>query len=76
MKSVKEYGNCFKKLHKKVDPNNRILVVNTFYQFLSELNPTIIPLIYTSISANLDETVNTTKSIEVGYKITQKNIQQ
>jgi len=52
-----------------MDSNNRILIVNTFHQFLSKLNSTIIPLVYASIPANLDEAVNTAKSIEVGYKI-------
>ena len=70
MESVEEYGNHFKKFYKQVDLNNRIPVANTFRQFLSELNPTIIPLIYASGPANLDETVNTAKSIEARYKIT------
>ena len=39
---VEEYSNRFKKLHKKVDPNNRTLVANTIHQFLNRLNLTII----------------------------------
>jgi len=67
---VEEYGNCFKKLYKKVDSNNRIPVANTIYQFLNRLNLTIISLVYASILADLNEAVNTTKSIKMGYRIT------
>ncbi len=75
MKSVKEYDNRFKKLYKKVDPNNKMLVANTLHQFLSELNPTIVLLVYASELADLNVAVNTIKNIEVEYKIIQKNIQ-
>ncbi len=75
-KSVEEYSNRFKKLHKKVDPNNETPVANTIQQFLSGLNLTIALMVYTSGSINLDAAVNTAKSIEAGYNITQKNIQQ
>ncbi len=76
MESIEEYSNRFKKLNKKVDPNNRTLAANIIWQFLSGLNPTIAPMVYTSRPENLDITVNTAKSIEVRYKITQKNVQQ
>ena len=33
-------------------------------------------MIYVSRSENLDVVVNTAKSIEAGYKITQRNVQQ
>ncbi len=67
--SVEEYSNHFKKLHKKVDPNNETPVANIIWQFLSGLNPTIALLVYASGPANLDVTINTTKSIEAEYKI-------
>jgi len=51
-------------------------VANTIQQFLSGLNLTIALMVYTSGSINLDAAVNTAKSIEAGYNITQKNIQQ
>ncbi len=70
MEIVEEYSNCFKKLYKKVDPNNRTLAANTIWQFLSRLNPIIILLIYIGIPADLQVAINTAKSIKVGYKIT------
>ncbi len=76
MESVEEYSNHFKKLHKKVNLNNGTPATNTIRQFLSGLNLTIALLVYASRPINLDVTVNTVKSIEVGYKITQRNIQQ
>ena len=76
MKLVEEYDNCFKKLHKKVDLNNRTPVANTLCQFLSGLNLTIALLVYVSGLIDLNTVVNTTKSIKAGYKITQRNIQQ
>ena len=76
MESVEEYSNCFKKLYKKVDPNNGTPVANTIWQFLSGLNLAIALLVYASRPANLDVIVNTAKSIEAGYKITQRNVQQ
>ena len=74
--SVKEYGNRFKKLQKKVNPNNGTSAANIIWQFLSELNLTITPIVYVSGPANLIAAVETAKSIEAGYKITQRNIQQ
>src|SRR6266542_3066224 len=74
--SVEEYSNCFKKLQKKVDPNNGTPVANTIWQFLSGLNPAIALIVYASTSGNLNAAVETAKSIEVGYKITQRNVQQ
>src|SRR6266540_1601825 len=74
--SVEEYGNCFKKLQKKVDPNNGIPAANTIQQFLSGLNPTIALIVYASTPGNLDAMVEAAKSIEAGYKITQRNVQQ
>src|SRR6266540_6027986 len=76
MESVEEYSNRFKKFQKKVDPNNGTLAANTIWQFLSRLNPIIAPMVYASGSRNLSMTVETAKSIEAGYKITQKNVQQ
>src|SRR6266540_6544499 len=76
MESVKEYSNRFKKLHKKVDPNNRTPAANTICQFLSRLNPMIALMVYASRPENLNVAINTAKSIEAGYKITQKNVQQ
>jgi len=70
MESVKEYSNRFKKLNKKVDPNNRTLAANTIWQFLSGLNLAIVLMVYASRPGNLDVAVNTAKSIEAGYKIT------
>ncbi len=66
--SVEEYSNRFKKLHKKVDPNNRIPAANTICQFLSGLNPMIASMVYASDLGNLDTAINMTKSIEAGYK--------
>ncbi len=74
MESVKEYSNRFKKLHKKVDPNNRTPAANTICQFLSRLNPMIALMVYASRPENLNVAINTAKSIEAGYKITQKNV--
>ena len=76
IESVEEYGNCFKKLQKKVDPNNGTLAANTIRQFLSGLNPTIALIVYASTSGNLNAAVEAAKSIEAGYKITQRNVQQ
>ncbi len=76
MESVEEYGNRFKKLQKKVDPNNGTPAANTIWQFLSRLNPTIALIVYASGSGNLNATVEIAKSIEAGYKITQRNVQQ
>jgi len=76
MKSVEEYSNRFKKLQKKVDLTNGISVANTIRQFLSGLNPTIVSMVYTNRSENLAAAVETAKSIEAGYKITQRNMQQ
>src|SRR6266508_5991555 len=74
--SVEEYGNCFKKLQKKVDPNNGTPAANTIWQFLSGLNPTIALIVYASGPENLNAAVEAAKSIEAGYKITQRNVQQ
>ena len=74
--SVEEYGNRFKKLQKKVDPNNGIPVANMIRQFLSGLNPTIALIVYASTPGNLNAAVDAAKSIEAGYKITQRNVQQ
>ena len=74
--SVEEYDNHFKKLQKKVDPNNGTPAANTIWQFLSRLNPTVTPIVYASSSGNLNAAVETAKSIEAGYKITQRNVQQ
>ncbi len=74
--SVEEYNNHFKKLQKKVDLNNGTPAANTIRQFLSGLNLTIALIVYASGLGNLDVTVNTVKSIEAGYKITQRNVQQ
>src|SRR6266511_354981 len=74
--SVEEYGNRFKRLQKKVDPNNGTLAANTIRQFLSGLNLTIALIVYVSGLENLVAAVETAKSIEAGYKITQKNVQQ
>ena len=63
---VEKYSNCFKKFHKKVDPNNETPASNTIRQFLSRLNPTIASLVYTKILRNLNVAVNIAKSIEVG----------
>ena len=68
--SAKEYSNCFKKLQKKVDPNNGTPAANTIRQFLSRLNLTIMLMVYTSGPGNLIIAVEMAKSIEVGYKIT------
>ncbi len=68
--SVEEYGNRFKKLQKKVNPNNGTPAANTIWQFLSGLNPTIAPIIYASRPGNLNAAIKTVKSIEAGYKIT------
>src|SRR6266511_6179818 len=76
MESVEEYGNRFKKLQKKVDPNNRTLTANIIRQFLSGLNPTIVLIVYASTPENLNAAVEAAKSIEAGYKITQRNVQQ
>ncbi len=73
---VEEYSSHFKKLRKKVDLNNGIPAANTICQFLSRLNLTIALMVYASGPRNLDTAVNTAKSIEAGYKITQKNVQQ
>ena len=70
MESVEEYGNRFKKLQKKVDPNNGIPAANTIWQFLSELNLTIALIVYASTPENLNAAVEAAKSIEAGYKIT------
>jgi len=74
--SVEEYGNRFKKLNKKVDPNNGMLAANTIWQFLSRLNSTITLIVYASGPENLAAAFETAKSIEAGYKITQRNVQQ
>src|SRR6266540_6673443 len=74
--TVEEYSNRFKKLQKKVDPNNGTPVANTIRQFLSGLNPAIAPIVYASTPGNLNAAVETAKSIEAGYKITQRNVQQ
>src|SRR6266540_949381 len=74
--SVEEYGNRFKKLQKKIDPNNGIPAANTIWQFLSRLNLTIAPIVYASGPENLNAAVEMAKSIEAGYKITQRNVQQ
>src|SRR6266542_6541358 len=76
MESVEEYGNRFKALQKKVDPNNGTLAANTIQQFLSGLNLTIAPIVYASTPENLNAAVEAAKSIEAGYKIIQRNIQQ
>src|SRR6266542_3574441 len=76
MESVEEYGNRFKALQKKVDPNNGTLAANTIQQFLSGLNPTIALIVYASTPENLNAAVEAAKSIEAGYKITQRNVQQ
>jgi len=73
---VEEYGNRFKKLQKKVDPNNGTPAANTIWQFLSGLNSTIVLIVYTSTPGNLNAAVEAAKSIEAGYKITQRNVQQ
>ncbi len=59
-----------------VDLNNRTPAANTIRQFLSGLNLTITLIVYASGSENLDVAINTAKSIEAGYKITQRNVQQ
>src|SRR6266540_1650146 len=74
--SVEEYGNRFKRLQKKVDPNNGTLAANTIRQFLSGLNPTIASIVYASTPRDLNAAVDAAKSIEAGYKITQRNVQQ
>ena len=74
--SVEEYGNRFKKLQKKVDPNNRTPAANTIWQFLSGLNPTITLIVYASTPGNLNAAVEAAKSIKAGYKITQRKVQQ
>src|SRR6266498_2816627 len=74
--SVEEYSNRFKKLQKKVDPNNGTLAANTIQQFLSRLNLTIVPIVYASGPENLNAVIEMAKSIEAGYKITQRNVQQ
>ncbi len=74
--TVEEYGNRFKRLQKKVDPNNGTPAANTIRQFLSELNPTIALIVYASTPRNLNAAVDAAKSIEAGYKITQRNVQQ
>jgi len=76
MESVEEYSNRFKRLHKKVDPNNGTPAANIIRQFLSGLNPVIALMVYASGPGNLNATVNIAKSIEAGYKITQRNVQQ
>ena len=43
---------------------------------MSELNPVIASMIYVSGPGNLNATINTAKSIEAEYKITQRNVQQ
>src|SRR6266542_606739 len=74
--SVEEYSNRFKKLQKKVDLNNGTPAANMIRQFLSRLNPTIALMVYASVLGNLNAAVETAKSIEAGYKITQRNVQQ
>ncbi len=74
MKSVEGYDNHFKKLQKKVNPNNEMPAANTIRQFLSGLNPTIAPIVYASGSGNLAVAVKMAKSIEAGYKIIQRNV--
>src|SRR6266540_498222 len=64
---VEEYGNRFKKLQKKVDPNNRTPAANTDRKFLSELNLTITSIVYASTPRNLNAAVEAAKSIEAGY---------
>ena len=74
--SVEEYSNRFKKLNKKVDPNNGTLTVNTIRQFLSRLNLAIVLMVYASGPENLIVAVEIVKSIEARYKIIQRNVQQ
>ena len=76
MELVEKYSNRFKKLNKKVDPNNETPAANTIWQFLSRLNLTIALMVYASRPRNLNAAVNTAKSIEAEYKITQRNVQQ
>src|SRR6266508_216799 len=59
-----------------MDSLNRISAANTIYQFLSELNPAIALIVYANSFRNLDVTINMAKSIEAGYKIIQRNVQQ
>ncbi len=59
-----------------MDPNNGTPAANTIRQFLSGLNPTIAPIVYVSTPGNLNAAVKAAKSIEAGYKITQRNVQQ
>ncbi len=73
-KSVEEYGNHFKKLQKKVNSNNETPAANTIRQFLSGLNLTIAPIVYTSGLENLAAVVEIVKSIEAEYKIIQRNV--
>ncbi len=40
------------------------------------MNPTIAPIVYASTPQDLNAAVDTAKSIEAGYKITQRNVQQ
>ncbi len=70
MKSIEEYNNHFKRLFKKVNPNNETLAANTIQQFLNRLNLIIAFLIYVEMPATLQVVIDTTKSIKAGYKIT------
>jgi len=72
---IEKYSNRFKCFQKKIDSNNEIPTANVIWQFLSELNLIITFLVYANILADLQVTIDIAKSIKVGYRIIQKNIQ-
>ncbi len=71
--TIEGYTNQFKKLFKRVDPNAAIPVANVICQYMVRINPSIAPLVYTRGPVTLQAAVNAAKSIEAGFRITQRN---
>ncbi len=65
-----DYANKFQRLQQKTDANRRTPVANVMRQFLTGLNPTMVPMVYVTAPATLQAAINTAKRYEAGFMMT------
>ena len=65
-----DYANKFQRLQRKTDANGRTPITNVVQQFLTGLNPTMVPMVYATAPAILQAAIDTAKWYEAGFMIT------
>jgi len=67
---VNDYASKFQRLQRKTDVTGRTPIANVVWQFLTELNLTMTPMMYATALATLQATIDIAKQYEVGFMMT------